>query len=112
MGMSPGNWKRFLPGDAVFPVGKETMRGTLHDAGLAEALALAEALDILPPELIFYCMQPASTDWSPDLTEPVNSSIPALCAAISAEIEEYHENFISDIADGNWQSALEARCDY
>ena len=112
MGMNPGSWKRFLPRDAVFPVGKEAMRGTLHDAGLAEALALAEALDILPPELVFYCIQPGFTGWSPDLTAPVSASVPALCAAISAEIEEYHKNFISDFADGSWQSAPEARYDY
>lgn len=89
MGMSPGNWKRFLLEEAVLPVSEGAMKGTLHDAGLAEALALAAALRILPPEMIFYCVQPAFTGWSSDLSKPVGSSIAALCDAISTEINEY-----------------------
>jgi hydrogenase maturation protease len=89
MGMLPGTWKRFLPEEAVLPVGEGAMRGTLHAAGLAEALALAEALEILPPELIFYGVQPEYTGWSTGLTEPVEAAVPALSAAISAEIEGF-----------------------
>jgi hydrogenase maturation protease len=85
MGMQPGSWKRFLPGEAVLPVGDGAMQGTLHAAGLAEALALAEALEILPPELVFYGVQPAYTGWSADLSELVTAAVPALCEAISAE---------------------------
>jgi hydrogenase maturation protease len=88
MGMQPGSWKRFKLGEAVFPVGESAMQGTLHSAGLAEALALAEALEIMPPELVFYGVQPASTGWSADLTEAVNAAVPALCEAISAEIAD------------------------
>jgi hydrogenase maturation protease len=88
MGMQPGSWKRFIPGEAALPVRESAMQGTLHATGLAEALALAEALDILPPELIFYGVQPAFTGWSADLTEAVNTAVPALCEAISAEIAD------------------------
>lgn len=88
MGMNPGQWRRFLLEEAALLGGEETMRGTLHDAGLAEAIALAEALQMLPEELIFYCVQPAYTGWSSALSEPVSSSIPSLCAAISAEINQ------------------------
>lgn len=86
MGMKPGSWKRFLTGEAVLPVRESSMQGTLHAAGLAEALALAEALQILPPELVFYGVQPAFTGWSAGLTEAVDAAVPALCEAISAEI--------------------------
>ena len=65
------------------------MQGTLHNAGLADALVLADALEMLPQELIFYGVQPGFTGWSADLTQPVSSSMPSLCAAISAEIKEY-----------------------
>ena len=94
MGMRPGSWKRFLPGEAVLPVGDGAMQGTLHAAGLAEALALAEALEILPPELVFYGVQPANTGWSADLTEVVSAAVPVLCEAISAEISDltYSQN--------------------
>ena len=86
MGMKPGSWKRFLTGEAVLPVRESSMQGTLHAAGLAEALALAEALQILPPELVFYGVQPAFIGWSAGLTEAVDAAVPALCEAISAEL--------------------------
>ena len=89
MGIMPGVWKRFLPDEAVFPIKKESMRGTLHDAGLADALALAAALEMLPAELVFYCVQPAFTGWSADLTAPVAAAIPSLCSAISSELAAY-----------------------
>jgi len=88
MGMQPGSWKRFVPGEAVLPMRESAMQGTLHSAGLAEALALAQALEIMPPELVFYGVQPAYTGWSANLTEAVNAVVPALCEAISAEIAD------------------------
>lgn len=88
MGMQPGSWRRFLAEEAVLPLGNGAMQGTLHAAGLAEALALAEALDILPPELVFYGVQPEYTGWSTGLSAPVETAVPSLSAAISAEIED------------------------
>ncbi len=88
MGMPPGKWKRFLPGEAILPLGEGAFTGTLHSAGLAEALALAEALELLPPELVFYGIQPEYTGWSPDLTAVVSSVMPSICTAISAEIAD------------------------
>lgn len=100
MGMVPGEWKRFLPGEVVLPVGEGALNGTLHSAGLAEALALAEALEILPPALVFYGVQPAHTGWSAELTAAVGSALPSLCNAISAEIADlaspqYHSGQMS-----------------
>jgi hydrogenase maturation protease len=92
MGIRPGNWKRFLPGEASLQMGEGAMRGTLHDAGLAEAIALAEALEILPPEIVFYCVQPAFTGWSENLTKPVDSSISVICEAIASEVADYTKN--------------------
>lgn len=88
MGLDPGGWRRFLPGDAKLLLNKASMNGTLHAAGLAEALALAEALEILPPELILYGVQPASIAWSAYLTEGVRAAVPDICEAISAEIAD------------------------
>jgi hydrogenase maturation protease len=86
MGLDPGQWKRFLPDEAALPVAKESMQSTIHSAGLAEALALAEALDMLPDELVFYSVQPAFTGWTADMTAPVAAAVPALCSAISNEL--------------------------
>lgn len=85
MGGKPGTWKRMLREDVQLEVGAGAMQGTMHDAGLAEAVALAEALNILPPELVLFCVQPAYTGWSPKLSDPVKSSIKPLCTAICAE---------------------------
>jgi len=89
MGMQPGSWKRFHSDEAILPVDEAAMQGTLHAAGLAEALALAEALDLLPPELVFYGVQPEFTGWSAGLTEAIDFAVPALCEAISTEIKDF-----------------------
>jgi hydrogenase maturation protease len=85
LGGTPGTWKRLLREDFHLGLDAGVMQGTMHDAGLAEAMALAEALDILPPELILFCVQPAYTGWSPNLSDPVRSCICPLCKAIYAE---------------------------
>ncbi len=48
MGLKPGQWRRFLSGEANLPFNHVGMQGSLHTVGLAEAIALAEALDMLP----------------------------------------------------------------
>jgi hydrogenase maturation protease len=81
MGLEPGAWRTFTL-DEVVPVAKAAMQGTLHDAGLFEALALAEALDALPAELVIFGVQPGSLGWEQGLTPPVRRAVPALCEAI------------------------------
>lgn len=82
---NPGVWRRFSLSD-VSLVQQANMNGTLHDAGLAEALALAEALGILPPEIILYAIQPESVDWEIGLSEAVQRAIPTICQQIEAEL--------------------------
>jgi hydrogenase maturation protease len=85
MGLEPGEWRRFTPDEISLATGT-AMRGTLHDAGLFEALALAEALGMLPAELVIFGIQPCSVGWEPGLTSPVEQVVPALCAAIIEEL--------------------------
>lgn len=80
MGEMPGTWRRFTPDCLRTP--DSDLRGTLHDAGLAEALLLGEALGILPSEIIIFGIQPGEIDWSPGLTPAVAAAIPGLCEAI------------------------------
>jgi hydrogenase maturation protease len=63
-----------------------SLGGTLHYAGLAEALALGEALGVLPKEIVVYGIQPAEIGWSPGLSESVAAAIPAVCEAILSEL--------------------------
>lgn len=83
----PGTWRRFpLPELSLIQQAK--MQGTLHDAGFAEAVALARALDILPPEIILYAVQPESVEWEMGLSTAVQTAIPQICQQIQAELAE------------------------
>jgi hydrogenase maturation protease len=80
MGEPPGTWRRFTPN--CLHTRNPDLRGTLHDAGLAEALLLGQALQTLPSEIIVFGIQPGEIGWSPGLTPAVAAAIPALCEAI------------------------------
>jgi hydrogenase maturation protease len=87
MGLQPGQWRRFTLDTAELKINENKLRGTLHAAGLAEALVLAGALDMLPETLIFYGIQPEEIDWSDNLSAPVQAAIPNIAKAI---VEEFH----------------------
>ena len=86
MGVAPGEWRRFTPDTAEIKSSEDNLQGTLHSAGLAEALALAGALDLLPPSLVIYGIQPKSLDWSQELTEPLAAALPDVVNKIAEEI--------------------------
>jgi hydrogenase maturation protease len=86
MGRAPGEWVRFTPAEAVLRAEDPALRGSLHSAGLGEALQLAGALDVLPDEVIIFGVQPLDTSYTAGLSEPLRSAVPALCAAILDEL--------------------------
>ncbi|MCC6905621.1 MAG: hydrogenase maturation protease [Anaerolineae bacterium] len=86
MGLKAGEWRRFMPDEATLGQADLSRRGTLHAAGLAEALTLAEALGVLPAEITIYGVQPAGIGWEPGLSAPVEAALPAVCAAIVREL--------------------------
>jgi len=57
-----------------------------HSAGLAEAIALARALDALPEELIIYGIEPADVSMGEGLTAAVESAVPELIDRITVEV--------------------------
>ena len=85
LGEPPGTWRRFSLADTNL-VQQAQMNGTLHDAGFAEAIALGAALDILPPEIIVYGIQPETVEWEMGLSTAVQAAIPHICQQIQAEI--------------------------
>lgn len=87
MGCLPGQWQAFTPDAVHLPVGDLASRGTVHYAGLAEALALAEALSLLPPEVLIFGVQPSAVGWSPGLSREVQAAVPLVCRAILEELQ-------------------------
>ncbi|OGO49904.1 MAG: hypothetical protein A2Z30_08195 [Chloroflexi bacterium RBG_16_64_43] len=84
-GLAPGEWRR-LPVAAVLEQTASTGGGSWHAAGLAQALALGQALDTLPPDIVVYAVQPLRADFSPGLSEPVQGAIPTLCERILSDL--------------------------
>jgi hydrogenase maturation protease len=89
MGLEPGQWRRFTPDTAEIKSSEEKLQGTLHAAGLAEALALAAALEKLPSTLIIYGIQPQSLGWSQELSDPLQVALPALCEEIRESLQDH-----------------------
>ncbi|MBN1311833.1 MAG: hydrogenase maturation protease [Anaerolineae bacterium] len=86
MGRRPGEWVRFSHREASLQSADMALRGTLHSAGLAEALVLGDALDVLPSEIVIYGIQPQEIGWAEGLSELVQAAVPAICAAVLDEV--------------------------
>lgn len=82
MGLAPGAVTCFSPDEVRLGARDMYLRGTLHYAGLAEALALAEAMNMLPPEIVVFGVQPQGMDWEMALSAPVAQAVPQVCAAV------------------------------
>lgn len=76
LGCTPGAWICFRPDSARIETAEFTL--SMHEAGLAEALALGAALHVLPEEVIVFGVQPAQTDWAPGLSAEVQAVVPVL----------------------------------
>jgi len=76
LGCAPGTWTCFRPDLARV----ETMEAafSMHQAGLAEALALGAALRVLPEEVVIFGVQPAQTGWAPGLSAEVQAVVPVV----------------------------------
>jgi hydrogenase maturation protease len=84
VGQTPGNFVRFTLSEARL-LGNETQL-SVHTAGLREALLLAQALKMLPPEVIIFGMQPESLAWESGLSPPVEAGLANLISAIMVEL--------------------------
>ncbi len=83
----PGTWRR-LPLSQISLIQQAKMQGTLHDAGFAEAVALARALGILPSDITLYAVQPEAIEWEMGLSEAVRAVIPQICQQIQVELTD------------------------
>jgi hydrogenase maturation protease len=84
VGRAPGEWVRFTPDVAQLKENDTTL--SLHSAGLTEALALGAALNVLPPTIIIYGVQPQNLDWSSQLSAEVQVAVIEIGQAILVEV--------------------------
>jgi hydrogenase maturation protease len=86
LGLEAGQFARFTPEQAEL-TGAAEGAGS-HQAGLAEVLALARALERPLPEIVIFGVQPGSLEWGTGLTVTVEAAIPLLVQAVLREIHD------------------------
>jgi hydrogenase maturation protease len=84
MGEQPGTWRRFSPEQVRLIASGQAV--SLHEPGLANGLELAQALDLLPEEIVIYGVEPAGNLPGQGLSPAVHSAFPGLVDTICAEI--------------------------
>jgi hydrogenase maturation protease len=82
-GSEPGTIHRIDLNVQDVPVG---IRGSTHGAALADAIALAKALDRLPPRLILYGMEAKNTGNGEDISEACSSAMEQLTSDVVREV--------------------------
>lgn len=90
----PGTVHRFADGSTLTP--KKLARCSSHGGGLAEALALAEALGRTPTELIVFAVEAASFEPGAPLSDEVSEVLGPLTDRIVAEIDDRRTRRPSD----------------
>jgi hydrogenase maturation protease len=84
MGETPGAWKRFAPETVRLFANGEVL--SLHEPGLANGLALAEALGVLPGEIVIYGIEPAQCEIAQGLSPAIQQALSPLVKEILTEI--------------------------
>ena len=82
VGRPPGQFVRFTLDEARLLGDDQHL--SVHAAGLRDALLLAQALKMLPDEVIIFGVQPANLDWESTLSPQVEAILPDLIEAVLA----------------------------
>lgn len=80
VGQEPGRFICFTPEEVHLAQSTDTL--SLHHAGLADALALAEALGLPLPQITIVGVQPTQIGWGEGLSPAVEEVLPALIEAV------------------------------
>jgi len=86
IGRQPGEFIRFTPEEARLIQTDFSL--SVHTAGLADALALARALEHPLPSIVIFGVQPERMDWREGLSPAVEAVLPLLIAAIEEELQD------------------------
>jgi hydrogenase maturation protease len=95
VGREPGQYVRFTPDQVRLAGASDTI--SLHNAGLSEVLALADALDLDLPEMVIFGVQPAEIGWREGLSPAVETTLAALADAVLEESRG--EDYAQDSGD-------------
>lgn len=86
MGRSPGSWRRFQTEEVQFVLENDAL--SLHQPDLACGLALAQALELLPENLVLYGVEPAVVNPGEALSPAVRHSLPDVVTSILNDLEK------------------------
>ena len=89
VGKTPGQFMRLTLNEVSLSGYDQHL--SLHAAGLRDALLLAQALKVLPDEVVIFGVQPANLDWVSILSPEVEATLPNLVTAVLAEITTDNE---------------------
>ena len=84
MGQSPGAWRCFQPEEVRMWMQEKSL--SLHQPDLANGLALAQALNLLPEKLCLYGVQPADLTPGNALSPEVSACLPGLVEQIITDL--------------------------
>ena len=85
MGHPPGHVVRFTPSDAKFKTAGGPL--SLHQVGLGEVLALAQALEVAPAALIIIGVQPGRVEGRTRLSPELEGAIPQIIRIVLKELK-------------------------
>jgi hydrogenase maturation protease len=85
MNRAPGSIARFAPQEARLGVRDQAF--SLHHAGVAEALALANELRLALPPITIVAVQPARVEWGGQLSAAVEAALPRVVTEIFEELD-------------------------
>jgi hydrogenase maturation protease len=84
MGEEPGVWRRLEARQTQFISANQSI--SLHEPGLADSLALAQALNLMPDEIVLYGIEPSFTGPGNELSPEVTDTIPSIVETIKQEL--------------------------
>lgn len=64
-------------------------KASVHQLGFADMMVALELLGETPPEVVVFGVQPKSTEWSAELTPPVQSTLPSLLDSVIAQLRSW-----------------------
>jgi hydrogenase maturation protease len=83
MGREPGQFVRFGLDEARLLGDNPSM--AIHEAGTRDVLLMAQALNLLPEQVVIFGVQPTRIDWTNSLSAQVEAILPDLVRAVLEE---------------------------